>query len=102
LHDWVEIGIPEATMVRGAFLLYILPLLLALTMALITQTWLNELLQTGEGAVIVMTLLGGAAGFVLANRLLRQSDLNEPQQAKLLKVLANNALAIPIQEVDSH
>jgi sigma-E factor negative regulatory protein RseC len=95
IGDRVEIGVPEDSLVKGAFLVYILPLILALTFASLSQLWLIEFIDVAEWGVMLGALLGGYLGFRLAKlRLSQVSDTSlEPQ---LLRILAKN---IPVQEI---
>lgn len=61
----VRIGIPQASILRGAALVYVLPLFCLLLGALLGQLWLAPLLSGGEGITILSCLLGGAIGFLL-------------------------------------
>ncbi|WP_167386701.1 SoxR reducing system RseC family protein [Aeromonas cavernicola] len=69
----VRLGIPQQSLLRGAALVYVLPLLCLLLGGLLGQLWLAPLLAGGEGITILTSLLGGAGGFLLvryyANRL---------------------------------
>jgi sigma-E factor negative regulatory protein RseC len=56
---------PQASILRGAALVYVLPLFCLLLGALLGQLWLVPLLSAGEGVTILSCLLGGAIGFLL-------------------------------------
>ena len=61
----IRLGIPQASILRGAALVYVLPLFCLLLGALLGQLWLVPLLSAGEGVTILCCLLGGAIGFLL-------------------------------------
>ena len=61
----VRLGIPQASLLRGAALVYVLPLFCLLVGALLGQLWLAPLLSGGEGFTILCCLLGGLLGFLL-------------------------------------
>ena len=89
LDDMVEIGIPEQSLVMGAALLYLLPLLTAILLALVAQFWLSRFILISEPILILLTFIGGALGFVLARRLILKTD-DEAYRVKLLRVLPNS------------
>ncbi|MFQ2030953.1 SoxR reducing system RseC family protein [Aeromonas veronii] len=61
----VRLGIPQESLLRGAALVYVLPLFCLLAGALLGQLWLALLLSGGEGITILCCLLGGVLGFLL-------------------------------------
>ena len=61
----IRLGIPQASILRGAALVYVLPLFCLLLGALLGQLWLAPLLSAGEGVTILSCLLGGTVGFLL-------------------------------------
>ena len=61
----VRLGIPQQSLLRGAALVYVLPLFCLLVGALLGQLWLAPLLEGGEGITILSCLGGGALGFLL-------------------------------------
>lgn len=61
----VRLGIPQESLLRGATLVYVLPLFCLLAGALLGQLWLVPLLSGGEGITILCCLLGGVLGFLL-------------------------------------
>ncbi len=61
----VRLGIPQESLLRGAALVYVLPLFCLLAGALLGQLWLAPLLSGGEGITILSCLLGGSIGFLL-------------------------------------
>ena len=86
LNDQVEIGIPEHSLVKGALLLYLLPLVSAISFALIGQFWLSRFILITEPLLIVLTFAGGGIGLLLARFLINRSDV-EQYQVKLLRIL---------------
>ncbi|WMC10067.1 SoxR reducing system RseC family protein [Oceanimonas pelagia] len=69
----VRIGIPEHSLITGALLVYLLPLLCLLAGGLLAG-WAG----LGEGASIVGVLAGGGLGFGLAARLSRRRGHDQP------------------------
>lgn len=63
----VRLGIPQASILQGAALVYVLPLFCLLAGALLGQLWLAPLLSAGEGVTILSCLLGGLIGFSLVS-----------------------------------
>ena len=61
----IRLGIPQESLLRGAALVYVLPLFCLLAGALLGQLWLAPLLSGGEGIPILCCLLGGVLGFLL-------------------------------------
>ena len=61
----VRLGIPQESLLRGAALVYVLPLFCLLAGALLGQLWLAPLRSGGEGITILCCLLGGVLGFLL-------------------------------------
>ncbi|MFM5181998.1 SoxR reducing system RseC family protein [Aeromonas veronii] len=61
----VRLGIPQESLLRGAALVYVLPLFCLLAGALLGQLWLAPLFSGGEGITILCCLLGGVLGFLL-------------------------------------
>ncbi|MGL4251848.1 MAG: SoxR reducing system RseC family protein [Aeromonas sp.] len=61
----IRLGIPQQSLLRGAALVYVLPLFCLLAGALFGQLWLAPLLSGGEGITILAALSGGGLGFLL-------------------------------------
>lgn len=87
LHDQVEIGIPEESLIQGAFWVYLAPLISAILFALGAEYWLSRFIDIAEWQVIIVTILGGAVGFGLAKYKLK-SDGPERYEPQLLEVLS--------------
>ncbi len=98
LSDLVEIGIPEETLVKGAFTIYMLPLLTMMISIGVTQFWLSRFIDIGEPQVILAAFIGGFAGFWFAQKKL---SLAEPEalQPKLLRIIPNQT-ASPKSSID--
>lgn len=94
--DRVEIGIPEDSLITGALLIYLLPLVTAVIAALVAEFWLSQLLTMSEPLLIVLTFLGGWLGLLIAKRTIKQAD-EQKYQVQLLSVLPE---AIEITKVD--
>ncbi|MGL5303143.1 MAG: SoxR reducing system RseC family protein [Aeromonas sp.] len=61
----IRLGISQQSLLRGATLVYVVPLLCLLAGALLGQLWLAPLLSGGEGVTILSCLLGAVVGFLL-------------------------------------
>ncbi|WP_319783320.1 SoxR reducing system RseC family protein [Oceanisphaera sp. IT1-181] len=64
VNQQVRIGIPDHSLLRSVFLVYLFPLLLVLTGALLASIGLGM----GDGGTILGAAIGGTLGFVLASR----------------------------------
>lgn len=95
VDDRVEIGIPEQSLITGAFLVYILPLVTALITATIVQFWLVQFIPVYEWQVILASSIGGFLGFKLSKRFI-DNDKNQQFEPVLLKVLSS---PIPVKNV---
>lgn len=96
LGDRVEIGIPEESLITGAFLIYLLPLVTAVISALIAEFWLSQLITMSEPLLILLTFVGGWLGLLIAKRAIKRAD-DEKYQVLLLAVLPDD---ISITQVD--
>jgi len=85
IDESVEIGIPESSLLQGSFYLYLMPLLIAIFSAIATQLLGPQFLEITEGHVILATFLGGFLGFLLAKKLLNNSDVDK-FQAVLIRI----------------
>lgn len=92
LDDQVEIGIPEETLLTGAFYLYLLPLVFAISGALVSQFWLSKFIVVSEGIVILATLVAGGLGFSVARYLIARQD-QSLLEVKLLRIV-NESIAV--------
>ena len=86
IGDTVEIGISEASLLHGSFLIYILPLVTAMLLAFVAQFSLANIIEITEPTLIFITLLGGGLGFKIANRQINKKN-NEELMAKLIAIL---------------
>jgi len=86
LGDMVEIGIPEESLVKGALLVYLLPLISAVFAALVSDFWLSRFIEVTEPLLIIITLAGGFLGFLIARYSIQKAD-SETYKVKLLQVL---------------
>ncbi|ART82942.1 hypothetical protein CBP31_10165 [Oceanisphaera profunda] len=64
VNQQVRIGIPDHSLLRSVFLVYLFPLLLVLAGALLASIGLGM----GDGGTILGAAIGGTLGFVLASR----------------------------------
>lgn len=89
INDEVDIELPESAVLHGSFLVYLLPLLIAIVGALVGDHY-------SEGWSLVGFVLGLAAGFALVRvlpRLTGSTDAFEPRLAALRKV-SDRTLAV--------
>lgn len=84
----VEIGIPEESLLTGALLVYLLPLVTAVIVALISQFWLNQFIEITEPLLILFTLVGGWIGFFIAKKRVVATDIN--YEVCMLRVLPDS------------
>ncbi|WP_206483611.1 SoxR reducing system RseC family protein [Thalassotalea sp. G2M2-11] len=95
--DSVLIGIPEKLILTAAWQVYIWPLIGLLTAGYFGQWLVEQQILAHELLAVILSLLGGYCGFLLAKRrqtaLANQSDWSP----RLLKILASN---IAIVEID--
>lgn len=99
LHDQVEIGIPEESLIQGAFWVYLAPLIGALSFALGAEYWLSRFILVAEWQIILVTLLGGTLGFTFAKYKLGQDD-PERYQPELLAITAVSSNTDPEKTID--
>ncbi|WP_102505727.1 SoxR reducing system RseC family protein [Salinivibrio kushneri] len=83
----VEIGLGEATLLRSALLVYMVPLAMMLIGALLGQFFFATLAGSGEGGVIALSLGLGAVGVALARYLAPHIGTQDEQQPLLLRVM---------------
>ncbi|KTF19517.1 SoxR reducing system RseC family protein [Pseudoalteromonas sp. 10-33] len=85
----VTLSLDDSHMVKHAFAVYMLPLFLSITFALVT----SELLIMGEGWQIVAAVLGGLLGFYIAKT--RVKSLRHD-----IKVVKIHPISIPLTQID--
>ncbi|WP_021022102.1 SoxR reducing system RseC family protein [Salinivibrio costicola] len=90
----VEIGLGEATLVRSALVVYMVPLMMMFVGALLGQFFFAALAGSGEGGVIALSLGFGALGVGIARRLAKYVGSAEQQQPELLRIMGE-----PISEL---
>ena len=91
LHDQVEIAIPEHGIVRGAFVMYLFPLLMLILGAVMAQAHF--------GAADAVAIAGAAAGFALSLLLVRLHTYRhaaDPSYQPVLHRIISRASAIPV------
>ncbi len=93
--DQVEIGIPEESLLQGAFWIYLVPIFMALIFCLTTQYWLSMFVAVSEGVTILATFLGGFIGFKWA----KYSVGNTTEDKYLPQLLAIKPEIIAIKAV---
>ncbi|AMG30149.1 transcriptional regulator [Grimontia hollisae] len=84
----VEIGLEEQTILKSAVVVYILPLVFAVSGAFLGQI-LADLMAAGEGVIILSSLLAGVLGVVVARCFSRKLEQEIGTTPKLLRVLGN-------------
>lgn len=94
LGQQVEIGIPEESLLTGAFLVYLLPLVTAVVAALVSQFWLSQFINVTEPVLILATIAGGWLGFFIARSRIKAAEAD--YQVKMLRVMPD---AIDIKEL---
>ncbi|MCC4800739.1 transcriptional regulator [Enterovibrio norvegicus] len=82
----VEIGLEEQTVLKSAMLVYVLPLMFAIGGAFIGQ-FLSDLLESGEGIIILSSLLAGGLGMGLARRFSRKLEQDTGSTPSLIRVI---------------
>ncbi len=97
LGDEVEIGIPEESLIQGAFWIYLMPIFVALLFCLTTQYWLPRFIEVNEGLVILSTFFGGFIGFYWA----KQKLARMPEDKYLPQLLSIKPQSIAIKSIDS-
>lgn len=93
--EQVEIGIPEESLLTGALLVYLLPLVTAVIAALVTEFWLVHFIQISEPVLILFTLLGGWLGLFIAKK--QVANKESKYQVRMLRIIPE---AINIKQVD--
>lgn len=83
----VEIGLAESTVLRSAFIVYMIPLIMLLGGAFLAQFVFTQLVGAGEGAVIVTSFISAALGLLIARRLANKQAPNSSYQPVLLRVV---------------
>lgn len=85
LGEKVEIGIPEQSLLTGAFLVYLLPLITAVVAALLSEFWLSRFVEVTEPMLIVITIAGGWLGFFIARK--RVAAAETEYRVRMLRVM---------------
>lgn len=90
----VEVGISEGSLIRSAFLVYMLPLLGLIGIAALMQGWFHS-----DGAAAVGGILGGIGGFLLARWIARHAGQAREYQPVILQVaLPPSALHVTMEK----
>lgn len=77
----VEVGITESSLIRSAFLVYMLPLVGLITCAALMQGWFNTDLAAACGG-----MLGSVGGFLLARFIARRIGDKRDYQPVILQI----------------
>ncbi|WP_341503240.1 SoxR reducing system RseC family protein [Gallaecimonas sp. GXIMD4217] len=80
--DWVRLGIPEDSLIKGALLVYLMPILAVLLALLLVAPFL-KILALPELYLLPVVVLSGWGAFALARRL-APSLVREPQLVSVL------------------
>ncbi len=83
----VEIGFPEASLIKSAMAVYLLPLFGLILGAVIGNFLLVPLTAGGEGITILASVLFAAGGMWLAKRVSRPLEDESKRQVTLIRVL---------------
>ncbi|EKO3849626.1 SoxR reducing system RseC family protein [Vibrio harveyi] len=83
----VEIGFPEASLIKSAMAVYLLPLFGLILGAVIGNFLLVPLTAGGEGINILASVLFAAGGMWLAKRVSRPLEDESKRQVTLIRVL---------------
>ncbi|EKM22459.1 SoxR reducing system RseC family protein [Vibrio sp. HENC-03] len=83
----VEIGFPEASLIKSAMAVYLLPLFGLILGAVIGNFLLAPLTAGGEGITILASILFAAGGMWLAKRVSRPLEDESKRQVTLIRVL---------------
>lgn len=92
----VEVGITEASLIRSALLVYMLPLVGLIGCAAIMQGWFNTDLAAACGG-----LLGGIGGFMLARFFAQRIGNEREYQPVILQIALPPSSFYPRQETPS-
>lgn len=90
--DHVIVGIESSVLIKGALLLYILPLA-----TMLTGAWLAKLIAMSDGATMVGALLGLAIGFLWVKGHAQGSAYYHQNQPRILRLDRSGALEKPIE-----
>ncbi|EOV7449634.1 SoxR reducing system RseC family protein [Vibrio vulnificus] len=82
----VEIGIPEQSLLQSAMLVYLLPIVAMVLGALFGHLVLSPLLEMGEGAVVLTSMLFAFIGILLAKKLAQPLEQKSAAQVELMRV----------------
>lgn len=82
----VEIGIPEQSLLQSAMLVYLLPIVAMLLGALFGHLVFSPLLEMGEGAVVLTSMLFAFIGILLAKKLAQPLEQKSAAQVELMRV----------------
>ncbi|EHH0710772.1 SoxR reducing system RseC family protein [Vibrio vulnificus] len=82
----VEIGIPEQSLLQSAMLVYLLPIVAMLLGVLFGHLVLSPLLEMGEGAVVLTSMLFAFIGILLAKKLAQPLEQKSAAQVELMRV----------------
>ncbi|WP_087023801.1 SoxR reducing system RseC family protein [Thaumasiovibrio subtropicus] len=82
----VEIGLPEESLLRSAFMIYLVPLLGLIFGAIIGQWWFVELANGSELGTIASAFGFGALSFVMIKRLSQKYEQESAYKPRLLRV----------------
>lgn len=89
----VEIGISEVTLLRAAFMVYMLPLFGVILAGGLAQWWLGSDIAATLGAIA-----GGGLGFLAARRMAKRDDAPSHHQPIILQI----ALPVVVLPTTSH
>lgn len=97
--DTVVIGVEEQALVKGSLFIYLVPLLLMFTLAMIGQNLSLQWQMAGEGVTILFSLTGLLLGFVAVRKFSKQIERNRHYQAEVLRKDGQCIAAIAISKI---
>jgi sigma-E factor negative regulatory protein RseC len=90
--DYVIVGIDEAVLIKGAFILYLFPLV-----AMLLGAWLGKLFYATDGATMLAAFLGLLLGFAWVKGHAQGSAYYRQNQPRILRLDQPGTQAYPIE-----
>ncbi|WP_413110977.1 SoxR reducing system RseC family protein [Thaumasiovibrio sp. DFM-14] len=84
--QWIEIGLPEQTVVRSAVLIYLLPLVAMLLGAVLGQWWFSPNTSMHEGGTIMVAGLFFGLTFLGVKQYSQRLEADSDYQPRVLRV----------------
>lgn len=83
----VEIGFPEKSLLKSAFIVYLVPLFSLFIGAFIAHSLLAPMLHTGEGTTILFSAMFTGLGILLAKKLSHHMEKEAERDVVLVRIL---------------